>query len=142
MSIGMASFISLLVGLGAGVLGLRALSASGKHTTITVGKGQRGWQSRTGDRTVRLRRLMSMRWHIEEETPLPREAHIELRFAGDNSPFTDRRPKDDRRSRRTIGALVPSGVENASYKYEVWLVDGEAESRLEDPVIVIEGKRG
>ncbi|MGE0461725.1 MAG: hypothetical protein AB7Q16_10185 [Vicinamibacterales bacterium] len=142
MSIGMASFISLLVGLGAGALGLRALSASGKHTTITVRKDSRGWQSTTADQTVRLRRLMSMRWHIEEATPLPGEAHVELRFAGDNSPFTDRRPKDDRRPRRTIGALVPTGVENASYKYEVWLVEGDAQTRLEDPVIVIEGKRG
>lgn len=142
MSIEVAAIVSLLVGIAAGALGLRALSASGRHTTIAVRQDPQGWHSETGDQTVRLRRLMSMRWHIEEQTPLPREAHIELRFAGDNSPFTERRPTDDRRPRRTIGALVPTGVENASYKYEVWLIDGEAASRLEDPVIVIEGKRG
>lgn len=142
MSIEMASFLSLLVGLGAGAFGLRAFAASGRHTTITVRKDSSGWRSTTGDQTVRLKRLMPMRWHIEEETPLPRDAHIELRFDRENSPFTERRPKDDRRPRRTIGALVPTGVENASYKYEVWLVDGATETRLEDPVIVIEGKRG
>ena len=142
MSIEVAAIVSLLVGVGAGAVGFWAISSSGGRTTITVRQDQHGWHSATGDRIVRLRRLMAMRWHIEEQTPLPREAYIELRFERDNSPFTDRRPKDDRRPRRKIGSLVPTGVENASYKYEVWLVDGAAETRLEDPVIVIEGKRG
>jgi hypothetical protein len=92
---------------------------------------------------VALKRLMFMRWSIAEETPLPAGHYIELRFDGENSPFTETRLKDDRKPKhRVIGALVPTGVENAPYKYTVHLTDGSSNTPLEDPVIVIEGKRG
>lgn len=143
MSTEVVATLSLLVGLGAGAFAARVLFAQARKTVVRVYQDDRGWHSNTGDREVRLKRLMFMRWSIDEQTPLPAEARIELRFDRDNSPFSDRRPSHDPRpGRRVIGSIVPSGVENGEYKYTVYLIDGDRETVLEDPVIIIEGKHG
>jgi hypothetical protein len=143
MSTEVAAFLSLLVGLGAGALVARAMSGGNGETDVTVSRDTQGWHSLTTDQTVRLKRLKFMRWNIVEQTDLPAGARIELRFAGDNSPFSDRRPSHDPRpGRRVISSIVPSGVENGDYKYTVYLIDGANETSLEDPVIIIEGKHG
>jgi len=143
MSIEVAAIVALLVGLGGGVVAGRALFRESKRASIRVYKEGGRWKSETKPPEEHLRRLMFMRWDIQDDATLPAEAFIELRFDRENSPFTERRPKDDKKpGKRLIGALVPTGVENASYKYTVYLIDGANETALEDPVIVIEGKRG
>ncbi|MCC7032599.1 MAG: hypothetical protein IT179_07165 [Acidobacteria bacterium] len=139
----MTATVALLLGLGGGILVARALFRESKRATIRVFQQGGRWASETTPQEARLKRLMFMRWDVQENTVLPDGAHIELRFDRERSPFTEQRPRDDKApGKRLIGALVPTGVENASYKYDVWLVDGAEETRLEDPVIVIEGKRG
>jgi hypothetical protein len=143
MSIEVTAILSVLVGLGVGVVAARSFFAQAKNTVIRVYQDGQGWHSSTQDQEVRLKRLMFMRWSIDEQTTLPATARIELRFDRENSPFTEKRPKDDGKpNARVIGALVPTGVDNATYKYTVYLIEGTGETPLEDPVIVIEGKRG
>ena len=141
MTLQLAVTLSGLIGLAAGAFAAKLLVGSAsRQTRIRVSKNANGWQAVTEDQQVTLKRLMFMRWHVVEGSQLPAGAYLELRFAGDNSPFTERRPKDDRRHERTIAGVVPTGVQDGTYKYSVYLIDGVAETPLEDPKIVIEGK--
>jgi hypothetical protein len=142
MTLQLAVTLSGLVGLALGALAVKFFAAGGSRATkIRVSRDSNGWKAETQDKEVHLKRLMYMRWQVVEVSPLPAGAYLELRFAGENSPFTEKRPKDDQRAERTIGGVVPTGVENGSYKYTVYLIEGAAEKPLEDPIIVIEGKR-
>jgi hypothetical protein len=143
MSLELAVVMSAVVGLVAGFLVTRAFFSEAKNTVIHVRHGAGVWTAETSNKEVHLKRLMFMRWNVVEQSSLPADAYIELRFAGDNSPFTEQRPKDDKKpGKRLIHGLVPTGAENGSYKYTVYLIDGRTETPIEDPVIVIEGKRG
>jgi hypothetical protein len=130
----------LLGGLGIGAVAAKVFFTQARDTIIEVFGRDGTWKSETKDKKVRLKKLMFMRWRIKERDRLPHDARIEVRFEGDESPFVDKRPKDDGNSgSRVIGALVPFGARPKTYKYTVYFVQGTHEQPIEDPEIIIEG---
>lgn len=71
-------------------------------------------------------------WRVVGDVDCLGEARVELRFSGETSPLTERRP----RGKRTILGLVVNGKPN-DYKYEVWYVGPDGEYMMEDPKLEI-----
>ena len=100
--------------------------------SITIEGGR--CMSSTRPNKLRARHSDSIEWEIVDEANALNGGSIELRFDRDESPLSQKRPKNKHKIHESVRPQVKAGL----YKYEVWHVGADGtDYMMEDPELEI-----